>query len=61
MVETMLITYPVTAITNTSTTATINSDFDLEDYAATTERPQITFPFAKEFDLLLTILFYYLM
>jgi hypothetical protein len=45
MVETMLITYPVTAITNSSTTTTLNNDYDLEDYAAKANRPQITFPF----------------
>ena len=50
MVETMIITYPVSAITNTKTNTTLNSDFDLEDYAATTNRPQITFPFEITID-----------
>lgn len=45
MVETMIITYPVSAITNAATTTTINNDFDLEDYAATTKKPKLTFPF----------------
>ena len=45
MVETMIITYPVSAITNTSATTTINSDYDLEDYAAKTKRPKLSFPF----------------
>lgn len=45
MVESMIIDYPLTAVTNTSSTTTINNDFDLEDYAAATERPQINFPF----------------
>lgn len=45
MVETMIISYPLTAITNSSSTTTLNSDYDMEDYAATTERPEITFPF----------------
>ncbi len=45
MVETMIITYPVTAITNSSSTTTLTSDYDMEDYAASTSRPQITFPF----------------
>ena len=45
MVETMIISYPITAITNSSSPTTLTSDFDVEDYAATTERPQITFPF----------------
>ena len=44
MVETMIITYPVSAITNTSAKTTINSDYDLEDYAAKTKRPKLTFP-----------------
>jgi len=50
MVETMIITYPVNAITNTSATTTINSDYDLEDYAATTNRPKLTFPFEITID-----------
>lgn len=45
MVETMIITYPVNATTTASSTTTINSDFDLEDFAAKTNRTKITFPF----------------
>ncbi len=45
MVETMIITYPVTAITNTEATTTINSDYDMEDYASKTNKPKLTFPF----------------
>lgn len=45
MVKTMIITYPVNATTNTSSATTINSDFDLEDFAAKTNRTKITFPF----------------
>jgi hypothetical protein len=50
MVETMIITYPVSAITNTETATTISSDFDLEDYAAKTNRPKFTFPFEITID-----------
>ena len=45
IVETMIVTYPLTGVTNNSTTTTINNDFDLEDYAEATNRPQINFPF----------------
>lgn len=44
MLESMIITYPVSATTNNATTTSINSDFDLEDYAAKTKRPKLTFP-----------------
>lgn len=50
MVETMIITYPVNATANTSSTTTINSDFDLEDFAAKTNRTKITFPFEITID-----------
>jgi len=45
VVETMIVTYPITAVTNNAVTTTINDDFDLEEYAAKTERPKINFPF----------------
>ena len=45
MVASVIVNYPVTAVTNNSTTTTINDDFDMEDYAEATTRPQINFPF----------------
>jgi len=45
IVESMIVTYPVTGVANNSTTTTINSDFDLEDYAHVTKKPRINFPF----------------
>jgi uncharacterized protein YktB (UPF0637 family) len=45
IVESMIVTYPLTAVTNSSTTTTINNDFDLEDYAETAKRAKINFPF----------------
>ena len=50
IVETMVVTYPITAVENNSTSTTINNDFDLEDYGAATRRPQITFPFDVTID-----------
>jgi uncharacterized protein YktB (UPF0637 family) len=50
MAKTMVITYPVNAITNTSTTTTIHNDFDMEEYAVATSRPKITFPFEITID-----------
>ncbi len=45
IVETMIVTYPVTAVTDNSSTTTINNDFDMEDYAEATKKPKINFPF----------------
>ena len=45
LVESVIVNYPVTAVTNSSTTTTINNDFDMEDYAEATQRPRISFPF----------------
>lgn len=45
IVETMIVSYPVAAIANNSATTILTNDFDLEDYAAATSRPQINFPF----------------
>ncbi len=45
LVESVIVNYPVSAVTNTSTTTTINNDFDMEDYAEATHRPKINFPF----------------
>lgn len=45
MVASVIINYPVTAVTNNSTSTIINNDFDMEDYAEATNRPQINFPF----------------
>jgi hypothetical protein len=50
IVESMIVTYPVTAITDNAATTTLNSDFDMEDYAAKTSKPQITFPFEITID-----------
>ena len=45
LVESVIVNYPVTAVTSSSTTTTINNDFDMDDYAEATQRPRINFPF----------------
>ena len=45
LVESVIVNYPVTGVTNNSTTTTINNDFDMEDYAEATNRPRLNFPF----------------
>lgn len=50
IVESMIVTYPITAVANNSATTTLNSDFDLEDYAAKTSKPKINFPFEITID-----------
>ncbi len=45
LVESVIVNYPVTAVTDNSTITTINNDFDMEDYAEATQKPQINFPF----------------
>lgn len=54
MVESMIISYPITGVTNNSTTTTINNDFDMEDYAATAKKPRINFPFDITIDGVVT-------
>ncbi len=54
MVASMIIDYPVTAVTNNATTTTLNNDFDMEDYAAKTKKPRINFPFDITIDGVVT-------
>lgn len=44
VLEAMVVNYPINGITDNSITTQLNDDFDLEAYAATTDKPEITFP-----------------
>lgn len=45
MVASVIVNYPVTAVTNNATNTTLNSNFDMEDYVEVTNKPQLNFPF----------------
>ena len=45
MVASVIVNYPVTAVTNNATNTTLNNDFDMEDYVEVTNKPQLNFPF----------------
>ncbi len=45
MVASVIVNYPVTAVTNNATNTTLTSDFDMEDYVEVTNKPQLNFPF----------------